>query len=221
MGLFSSIGKVVGKVVGGVAGSPILSGLGTIFGNPAVGAGIGFLGSALQGSQQRAAAKRQMDFQSDMSNTSYQRAMADMYAAGLNPILAYKQGGASSPSGAMESVPDFGAATLSGARQLADVQNLRQQNNNLVSQNKLTQEQILKQKLENQAWSTLTPTMRAFVMSGSGISSAAGLASLGGKAAKALPGAFRGLAKGLGGSSGAKSGAGPLLRALQSFQKGK
>lgn len=42
-------------------------------------------------------------FQADMSNSAYTRAMADMRNAGLNPILAAKQGGASTPSGAMAS----------------------------------------------------------------------------------------------------------------------
>lgn len=50
-----------------------------------------------------AQAQKQMDFQKMMSDTQWQRGVSDMQKAGLNPALAYMQGGASSASGASAS----------------------------------------------------------------------------------------------------------------------
>ncbi len=49
-------------------------------------------------------ARSQMDFQERMRETQYQTAVEDMKKAGLNPMLAYSQGGAGTPTGAMGQV---------------------------------------------------------------------------------------------------------------------
>lgn len=52
-------------------------------------------------------AMKNREWQEHMSNTAYQRAVEDMRKAGLNPILAFQNGGASTPGGS--------AGTISGA----------------------------------------------------------------------------------------------------------
>lgn len=56
------------------------------------------------------------EFQKDMSSTSYQRAVKDMEAAGLNPMLAYSQGGAATPSGSSASIGVPSGSSASGVQ---------------------------------------------------------------------------------------------------------
>jgi hypothetical protein len=65
------------------------------------------------------AANRQMDFQERMSETSFQRQVEDLKAAGINPMLVSKLGGASTPSGAMPTFINVGGAGAAGFGQAA------------------------------------------------------------------------------------------------------
>lgn len=88
---------------------------------PLIAAGIGAAATAYgvhkQNQMQKEQAAKQMQFQERMSSTSWQRSVEDMKMAGINPMLSYMKGGASSPGGAMANVHDVVGPAVSTAMQ--------------------------------------------------------------------------------------------------------
>lgn len=122
MGFFDFVKDAAGAV------SDVVGAAGAVTESPWLGIGSsmlsGWLGSkGVKDTNEANAAmsQKQMDFQERMSSTAYQRGVKDMMAAGLNPMLAYSQGGASSPTGSIIPMQNATGAGISAASQAASL----------------------------------------------------------------------------------------------------
>ena len=84
---------------------------------PLASAALDFFGGERRNAAAAAEADAQMAFQERMSSTAHQRQVADLRAAGLNPILSARYGGASSPGGAMAQFQNPAATAVATAMQ--------------------------------------------------------------------------------------------------------
>lgn len=127
-------------------------------GKSVVDAGLGYFSAKQQNDMAQTNARdaerftagqsaQQMAFQERMSNTSHQRQVADLRAAGLNPLLSLNSG-SSTPGGAMGSgvnapvVPEVGAAVGSareGMKLRADLNLLREHTRDAKSKASLSE----------------------------------------------------------------------------------
>lgn len=131
--------------------------VGSMIMNPGTALQLG--GEIWRNDQQRKENTKNREFQERMSNTAWQRGVADMRAAGVNPMLSISEGPASSPSGSTFEVKSPTAGMTSSA---VEVQRIKKDLQLADSQMKVNESSVAKNMADaalSNAKATPTRTM--------------------------------------------------------------
>lgn len=113
------------------AGWSAAASAGSGIGGPLIGGLFSRQGQIEANNASRESAQKQQDFQFEQSTTAWQRGVADMRSAGLNPALAYGQGPSSAMGGASYTASnpnhDLGESLARGTNSAMDAIRLRRE----------------------------------------------------------------------------------------------
>jgi len=156
MSFFGGLGTLIGG-----AGGFLLGGPSTALAGASLGASLG--GGMDANNASAKSARDQMAFQEHMSSTAHQREVADLVAAGLNPVLSATHGGASTPAGASYVAHDVISPALSNAKAIAELDNTKMQNFVLKTQGFLNDALVTKAMRETAKVDAETATIKSIL----------------------------------------------------------